>query len=578
MSRRQALRAGGLATAGLLGAALIGCGEDDGGTSGTPSGSGGGGLNTATTPPEGASIVRGGTLRSHWTGDPPTIDPIANTSVTTKEFAAYVYSRFFRIDTQPGVPAGAAGITGDLAESAETDDGQRWVVRLREGVKFHNVAPVDGRTLDAEDIQYSWEQYGLDVNVNRETMSYVDTVETPDDRTVVFNLRTPQATFLDDLADTNLLWIYPKESDSQFSRATTAIGTGPWILDEYQTSVRASFNRNPDFYEEGVPYLDRVERTIIPEYANSLAQFQAGNLDLMGVRADDVLQLRRENENFRWTGAISPLTSMFYFDHVNDPSRPWADDRVRKAFSLAIDRDALLELGYNVTALRDAGLDVATSYNNIVPVGHTRWWLDPQSAEQGESAQYFRYAPDEARQLLEAAGYPNLELEYHYTNNRYGSTFNSIAEANIGFLTDIGLKLNVLVEDYNSQYITQTSNGDFSGVAFGYETPFPEAGMYLRRPFEVDANGVPIEKNRSRVDDPEIRDIGDRQAAEFDEDARRELMFEGQRLHGERMWYVPNQAGAGMAWSVYQPYVENILTTRGYGDAREEHAYMWFNR
>src|SRR5690606_13013699 len=125
-----------------------------------------------------------------------------------------------------------------------------------------------------------WEAYLDPVNVNRESMSYVDTVETPDDQTVIFNLKEPQATFLDDLADANLIWVYPTESADQFSRATKAIGTGPFILDDYQTSVRAVFSRNPDFYLQGQPYLDKVERTIIPEYANALAQFQANNIDV----------------------------------------------------------------------------------------------------------------------------------------------------------------------------------------------------------------------------------------------------------------------------------------------------------
>ena len=104
------------------------------------------------------------------------------------------------------------------------------------------------------------------------------------------------------------------------------------------------------------------------------------------------------------------------------------------------DRDALLDLSYNVKKLQAAGLSPATSWNNVIPAGFARWWLDPQSADQGDSAKYFKYTPDEAKKLLTAAGADGATFDYHYSPTVYGTTFTNIAEAIGNYMQAIGLK------------------------------------------------------------------------------------------------------------------------------------------
>lgn len=580
-SRRSALRGAGVAGFGLAGAALIGCGSDD--DDPDPTGTPGGGGATSTGTPDGTSasatttpegVQRGGTLRLSLLNDPPTIDPFGNTSVSTKEFAAHAYSRLYKLGTGPDITGGEAAPVPDLAESAETDDGQHWVVRLRPGAKFHNVEPVNGREVDAEDVLLTWQDFRDPTNVNRESFAFVTDVQAVDATTVSFTLDAPSAVFLDTIADGNLLYILPKESDGGFNLAEKAIGSGPWILDRYDISQIMVWKANPDFYGD-VPLVDGLEESIIPEYANRLAQFQAGNVHALGINANDVLDLRSQREDVQWRGEVSALTSIFYFNNISDPNQPWSDERIRQAVSMAIDRDALMDLAYNIKALQEAGLEVSTAWNNLIPVGHTRWWLDPQSEAQGPSAQYFVYNAEEAAKLLDSASPGGLDLKYQYTDNRYGQTFNSVAEANIGYLTEVGFRPQTEVQDYNSVYITQTSSGFFEGLAFGYETPFAEAGTYADRPFGV-VDGEAIEKNRTRVVDQEILDLSRRQSRELDVDARRELLHEVQRINALHMYYIPNQAGAGTGWSAYQPEVRGIRSTRGYGDGVETRPYLWF--
>lgn len=584
VSRRAMLRGAGVAGIGLAGAALIGCGDDDDDDVAAPAPA----APAATAAPAAADdpfpgVKRGGELVLTLTGDPPTIDPYGNNSFLTKGFAAYHYSRLFKLGTGPNISAGGAVPVPDLAESAETADGLRWVMKLKKGVKFHNLPPVDGRELTTEDIRFSYDLATSDKNLLREGLTNdIDGLEVIDDYTFAFNLKNPISTFLDVMSDGNLLWIMPFESEgagrNAFDPKLESIGTGPWILDQYRPSVAIQRSKNPDYFIEGIPFVDGMKHVITPEYATRLAQFQAGNTTAFGSSGNDVLALRSQNPDLQWRGNVPQLVSMLYFSDQNVPDGAlWKDDRFRIAVSMSVDRNGVTDLAYNTSELKAAGLDVSEAWNNYVPAGMTRWWLDPQSADHGASGKNFNYDVAEASKMIAAIPGATDEVTYQYTANRYGSTFNKVAEANIGFMQDIGLDIKVQVQDYSSVYITNTSNGVFDGIAFGYETPFPEVSPYMSRAFGVDEQGEPQLKNRGRIIDQDIIEITKKQAVEVDPEARRELIWEFQRINATHMYYVPNQAGAGTNFTAYQPNVRGIRQTRGYGAGVETVAHLWLD-
>ena len=149
--------------------------------------------------------------------------------------------------------------------------------------------------------------------------------------------------------------------------------------------------------------------------------------------------MKKQIPQAQLTSTVGPTLSFMFFDP--DPTSPWKDPRVRQAVSMAINRDDLLELGYNLKKLKEAGLDVQGPWHNIIPAGETRWWIDPKGKDQGDSAKFFKYDPAEAKKLLSAAGYPDgFSTVYQYTANRYGKLFNDIAEAQINYLNQIGIK------------------------------------------------------------------------------------------------------------------------------------------
>ncbi|NJD64785.1 MAG: ABC transporter substrate-binding protein [Chloroflexi bacterium] len=582
---RRRFLGGAVATgAGAAGLALVGCGDDD------DDDDNGGGIATATSPATATSapgttptpvdpfagVKRGGTYKADQAGDPPTIDPYGNLSFLTKGFSAYVYSRLFKYNSGPGVKQSDLQPVGDLAESTETSpDGLTWTIKLRPGIKFHNVAPVNGRAVTSDDVKYSWGRATAETNTNRAQVSFVDKVEYPDATTVKFTLKSPNAAFLDVLADANIFWIMPTESDGGFDPTKQAIGSGPWMLDSYTPSVALKFKKNPEWHVPGYPLMDAVESAIIPEYANRIAQFQAGNTDSTGITAEDIVNIKKSMPGINLYGEVSQLLSFVYFDP--DPASPWAKDpRVKQAVSMAIDRAGLMDLGYNVKKLKAEGLAVSERWNNLIPAGMQRFWLDPQGAEQGESKKFFEYNVAEAKALLSAAGFANgFDAVYQYTANRYGATFNAIAEAHISFLNEIGIKTTTEVQDYASKYITQTFVGNFKGIAFGYETPFPEGGSYPNRMFTDNPS------NHSKIVDAELAELAAKQQRELDPAKRKEFFFEIQRKNAEKMHYIPSNAGAGTGWAGYQGWVKNIdvQTVPGsYGGGTETIPYRWLDK
>ena len=587
-NRRRFLGTAGVAGVGAASLALVGCGDDDdagGGSSGLATPTSGAGA-TATPADPFAGAKKGGTYRGNLTNDPQSLDPFANANFLTKSLAAYTHSRLMKFNAGPGVKKSDLKAVPDLAESVETSpDGITWTFKLRKDAKFHNVAPVNGHPVTSEDVKFSIDR-GMDPKSPPSALlasaTGIDKVEYPDANTVKMTLKTPNAAWLDILADTNGLFIQPKEAGGGYDPTKVVIGSGPWILKNYTTSVGLKYDKNPDWFVKGFPLMDAVDLAIIPEYANQLAQYKAGNLDTVGIRAEDLVDMKKALPNATLYGEVSQLLSFLFFD--GDPASPWSkDERVRQAISMALDRDAITDLGYNITKLKAAGLDVKTGWNNIIPFGMERYWLDPKGPNAGEGGKYFAYNVAEAKKLLAAAGFPNgFETTYQYAGDIYGATFNAIAEANIQFLNAIGIKTTTDVQPYVSKYFPQTfSKGNFKGIAFGYETPFPEVGQYPTRQFSGKDSIMHAVATGAQYNDAKLQDIGLKQQRELDPAKRKALMTEYQQYHATKMYYVPNQAGAGTGWEGWQDYIKNtdIQTVPGsYGGATEELPFRWSSK
>ena len=579
------MRGAALGAGGIAAAALVGCGGGDeeapattapaAATTAAPAA----GTAAATATAGGDQVKLGGKFQYFVGGDPPTIDPFGNLSFQTKGFAVFHYSRLFMRDTKDWpFPGASTGVKGDVAESAETADGLTWVVKLKPGISYPNVAPVNGRAVSTEDVAYSWSKLTSAAAAGADFVQFVERMEVVDDSTLRFTLKEVFPFFLETLADPSILYVVPTEADGQFDVNKTSVGSGPFILDEYRPGEVIRRSRNPGWHikdEAGgqLPRVDEYEEAIIPEYQAQLAQFETGQIAYLTPSADDLIGVKERHPDYWFASSKGAGLVFMYFNEASHTDKPWGDERVRQAISMAIDRPALNELQYNIKALVAAGLDAEiTDWTNIVPANRKPLWLDPNSADHGESGKFFQYNPPEVQKLLQASGHEGFEFGYHYTP-RYGTAFIGQAEATHAMLVEAGLKPQTQTEDYNAVYITQTFQGNFDGVAIGPQTPFAEIGSYFTRYFTDN----PI--NNSRVDDAQLKELTAKQAVEFNAEARQELIHEIQRVNMQHAYYVPHASGAGASFTAFQPFVQGFRQNKTgvYGGGAETAPYFWLD-
>src|SRR5712692_3257456 len=244
---------------------------------------------------------RGGILRV-WGNDPPHFDPHLTVNAKTHTTLSFVHSTLLRHKLGPGIQPGTFIVEPHLAERWEAPDDTTYVFHLRQGVRWHNKPPVNGRELVAEDVKFTFDRFLTEKgNADRYILEAVDRVEVVDRYTVQFLLKEPFVWLIDVLANPRSVWIIAPEVVQQFGdlkKAEAAIGTGPFLLERYEPNVKTVFKRNPDYFLPGQPYVDGVEWTVVDDPSAGLAMYRTGQLDAgpwhwWSVRQQDLEALKK---------------------------------------------------------------------------------------------------------------------------------------------------------------------------------------------------------------------------------------------------------------------------------------------
>ena len=223
------------------GAGMVACGRGPG-KQGPAAGSASGA--SSETP------QKGGTFNYYLVGNPPTLDPHRSTSGETMRPGGAVYSRLFRFKTaQDPKVAESKELENDLATSVESVDGNTWTVKIRTDAKFHNVAPVNGHAVEAEDVKQTFLRAIDAKNPNGGSLDMIDPngIQTPSADTIVLKLKYHFAALPSMLGVPLYGWILPREAVAgAYDPAKLMIGSGPFILDNYTPDVAMTFKKNPD--------------------------------------------------------------------------------------------------------------------------------------------------------------------------------------------------------------------------------------------------------------------------------------------------------------------------------------------
>jgi ABC-type dipeptide transport system, periplasmic component len=335
------------------------------------------------------------------------------------------------MDYEPGTTT----LRPELAESYEiSEDGQTFTFKLRPGVKFHN-----GRELTADDVKYSLERVvnpetqspgagffasikGFDEVANGSTTS-LSGVTVVDPLTVKIELARPDATFLHVLA-LNFAHVVPKEEVEKYGAdfGKNPVGTGAYKMTDWTLGQHVVFEKNPDYWNKGLPYLDKITFEVGQEPIVALLRLQKGEVDVPGdgippakfqeVMADPDQKARVVEGGQLHTGYITMNTTMAPFDNV----------KVRQAVNMAINKDRIVQL----------------INNRAVPANQP---LPPSMPGYSKDYKGYAYDVEKAKALLAEAGHPDgFETELYVMNTDPNPR---IAQAIQQDLAAIGIKANI---------------------------------------------------------------------------------------------------------------------------------------
>jgi peptide/nickel transport system substrate-binding protein len=550
-SRRAALRAGALGTAGLVGALALACGDEE--RQETGSGTGAVAASTAGGAPAG-EVKRGGTLKGSTQYDVDTLDAIRTKSFRTYAIAAFTYSRLLRFKTAVGQPADGS-VEGDASDRWEQPDPTTLIMHLRDGMKLDQRPPTGGRVLTSEDVVLSWDAFAAD-SVYRADLANAANKDAPvvslratDPNTIEVKTAFPDATLLPSLAFGFDLWIMPKEAfNGGFDPATAMRGSGPWTLERYTSSVSWSFKKNPTYYgAPEYPVADAVELAIITDTAQAEAQFKAKNI-WFGVGSEpvaipDILSihngLKQDTEVVLGGPSVAGPSISFGWRE----NSPYRDKRVRQALSMMLDRDTYIDLFSEVKSFQAAGVNMKGYWSAPYGAGFGPFWLDPKDPAFGPSAQYLQFNVAEVKKLLTAAGYPN-GFETPFTFNpttEYGRDWAQRAEALIAMLNAGGIRAKANPVDYSTVWLPAVfrKQGDWDGVAMYPNGARPDPGQWLSVFFASTGASTQLAKNF-----PELDALILKQRQELDRTRRIPLFHDIQRYCTENMVVAPQGGGA----------------------------------
>ncbi len=423
----------------------------------------------------------GGTLVAAVSAQPDQFDPHQTTAYPSFQVLENVY------DTLVVPNAEDLTMEPSLAESWETsEDGLTWTFTLREGVTFH-----DGSEFDSADVVYSYRRIIDEELQNSYRFATVTGIEAPDARTVVLTLSQPTPNLLERIGAFKGMAILPENAAEDIDLVTEANGTGPFRLDSSDASSTVL-----TAYEDhwgGAPSVGGVEFRYITEPAAALTALQNGEVQW----TDNVPPQQIESLADDDTVELQTTPSVDYWYLSMNYARPPFDNRdVRRAISLAVDREAVAEAAWFGAAQPN------------------------QTAIPEDSFFHTDYAPferdvDQARQLLETAGVQTPLTMGLMVTDEFPETVTA-AQVIASQLEEIGVQVEIETLDF-ATWLDRQGQGDFDAFYLGWLGNLDPAAYYQEQ-HQTDAAN-----NYQGYSNPQVDQLLQQGASETDEDARKQL-------------------------------------------------------
>lgn len=476
--------------------------------------------------------------------DPATLDPALNNAVDGAIVLVNLFEGLYKLDENNKAIPG-------VAESVDiSEDGTVYTFKLKEGLKWSNGDPIT-----AGDFEYAWKRvidpataaeyaYQMsyiknadEVNQNKDidgdgkvaTMDEVG-VKAIDDTTLEVDLTEPCSYFLELTAfpcyfpvDKNIV-----ESNKTWANAAdTYVSNGPFKLSEYAIKDKIVLEKNENYYDTSNVKLDKVDIKLVRDETSAWASYKSGQFDMVDIVPQSEIQGALADGS---ATAFEQLGTYFYCINVSDKAKEvdpeaakvLSDVRVRKALNLAIDRKSLVE---NVAK----GGQIPA--HSLVPIGIT-----DENGNDFADKEYFNPEGDieEAKKLLEEAGYPNGEgfpsivLTFN-PESGHGTIAQAVQDM---WKNNLGIDVQLQSQEWKV-FQTTRNNKDYEIARHGWVGDYVDPMTFLE--MWLSTSG----QNNAGYNNPEYDALVKAAKSETDVEKRLELMHQAEDIIMEDMPIIP---------------------------------------
>ncbi len=384
----------------------------------------------------------------------------------------------YLVGTEPGTTDPAPELATEWTAS---EDGLTWSFNLREGVKFHDDSDFNAEAVvfnvnrwwDPE-FEFGFREEGALYEIwtdlfggfkGDEASTLVD-VRAVDDLTVEFELAEPFAAFPAAIGSGYFGIASPtaiQEAGASYgSPSGVAVGTGPFVFEEWKSGDRITYSKFEDYWEDGLPVADQLVLSFVEDPAARLAQLRAGTLDFTVDLTPDQLPEIESDDNLE--AIFRPSLNVGYLG-LNPTYEPLATAEVRQAIAQAINKAEIVKAFWG-------------------ELGETDGHFTPPSLDEfaSDEVEDYEYDPEAAKAALAEAGYPDgfdLDLWYMPVSRPYFPNPKPIAEAFAAELSQIGIKVNLQTKDWGAYLADRNTAPGFQSFMLGWTGDYGDPDNFL---------------------------------------------------------------------------------------------------
>ena len=404
-----------------------------------------------------------------------------------------------------------------LADKWDIPDPLTYIFHLHRGVKFH-----DGRPLTSRDVKWTFDSLmqGKIRSTKAANYKYVDHIDAPDDYTVIFHMKQPDAPLLWNLSD-GAIGIVPYGSGDEITQHP--MGSGPFKFVTAETDREVILERNPDYWG-GAPKIERVRFAVVPDETTEALELRKGSGDIAinSLTPDTVVTLAKDP---KLQVERSPGTRLAYLSfNLRDPILK--DVRVRQAIAYALDRRPMIEYLWH---------GEAEPARSILP---------QQSWAYDGNVPAYPHDPGKAKQLLDAAGYPEVNgVRFHITMKTSTDANTRLMVAVMQQqLREVGIALDIRSFEF-ATFFSDVQHGAFQmyGLRWIGGNEDPDIFEYVFHSSKFPPNGA----NRAYYFNARVDQLIDQARQQVDPKLRKPLYDEVQLILAQELpyinlWYLDN--------------------------------------